>query len=266
MPVQQPVQPQMPVQQPIQQPVQPQIQQPVRQPRQPRQQRQWSSNPNEFNNQPQQMPMQQPVQPQMPVQQPMQQRPVQQQPRQPRPQQQRQWSTTPAQPLQPIREERTELTATGERLSDLPPQQVPSDPNFDQTSYVKNLKRQMYAGKMGLDGNNVIQEDEWKKNDVVAEPMKHDENAKVVNRNMGVNVISAPKEQNKIIAPAIIILVLLIALGITAYFVLFRNPTGGNENTSSSASDSSESSSSSDASKVKFEDTEKWLADQLTYL
>ena len=247
-------QPQQPVQQPVQQQ--------VRQPRQPRQQRQWSSNPNEFNQQqvPVQQPVQQPMQ-QRPVQQPMQQRPVQQPPRQPR-----QPRQPVSQPLQPIREERVELTATGERLSDLPPQQVPSDPTFDQTSYVKNLKRQMYAGKMGLDGNNVIQEDEWKKNDVVAEPMKHDENAKVVNKNMGVNVITAPKEQNKVIASAIIILVLLIALGITAYFVLFRNPTGSGENTSSAASDSSESSSSSKASNVKFEDTEKWLADQLTYL
>ena len=260
--VQQPIQPQQ-IQQPVVQPPMPQVQQPVqqqvRQPRQPRQQRQWSSNPNEFNQQqvPVQQPVQQPMQ-QRPVQQPMQQRPVQQPPRQPR--------QPVSQPLQPIREERVELTATGERLSDLPPQQVPSDPTFDQTSYVKNLKRQMYAGKMGLDGNNVIQEDEWKKNDVVAEPMKHDENAKVVNKNMGVNVITAPKEQNKVIASAIIILVLLIALGITAYFVLFRNPTGSGENTSSAASDSSESSSSSKASNVKFEDTEKWLADQLTYL
>ena len=263
--VQQPIQPQQ-IQQPVVQPPMPQVQQPVqqqvRQPRQPRQQRQWSSNPNEFNQQqvPVQQPVQQPMQ-QRPVQQPMQQRPVQQPPRQPR-----QPRQPVSQPLQPIREERVELTATGERLSDLPPQQVPSDPTFDQTSYVKNLKRQMYAGKMGLDGNNVIQEDEWKKNDVVAEPMKHDENAKVVNKNMGVNVITAPKEQNKVIASAIIILVLLIALGITAYFVLFRNPTGSGENTSSAASDSSESSSSSKASNVKFEDTEKWLADQLTYL
>lgn len=115
---------------------------------------------------------------------------------------------------------------------------------------------------MGMDGSNAVQEDEWKKKDVVAEPMKHDENAKVVGGNMGVNVITAPKEQNKVIAPAIIILVLLIALGVTAYFVLFRNPTGSGENTSSVASDASESSS---ASKVKFEDTEKWLADELTY-
>ena len=84
---------------------------------------------------------------------------------------------------------------------------------------------------------------------------------------MGVNVITAPKTQNKVIAPVIIILVLLIALGVTAYFALFRNPTGSGSNTSSAASDSSESSSSSsDASKVKFEDTEKWLTEQITYL
>ena len=163
------------------------------------------------------------------------------------------------------------MTATGERLSDLPPQQVPSDPNFDQTSYVKNLKRQMYAGKMGMDSNNTVQEDEWKKNDVVAEPMKHDENAKVVGGNMGVNRITAPKTQNKVIAPVIIIVVLLIALAVVAYIMLFRTPqNSGNGDTSSVASGSSNSSSSSpssssaEESKVKFEDTEKWLTEQLT--
>ena len=144
--------------------------------------------------------------------------------------------------MQPIQQERTELTSTGERLSDLPPQQVPSDPNFDQTSYVKNLKKQMYAGKMGMNDNNVIQEEAWQKNDVVAQPMKHDENAKVVGGNMGVNRVTAPKTQNKVILPAIIIIILIIALGVTAYITLFKNPLG-NKNTSSVPAESSVTSS-----------------------
>lgn len=40
---------------------------------------------------------------------------------------------------------------TSEKLSDLPSQQSPSDPNFNQTDYVKQLKRQMYAGRMTND-------------------------------------------------------------------------------------------------------------------
>ena len=245
-------QPQRPVQQPMQQPpmqqpVQQQPQRPVQQ-RQPRPQRQWTADPNEQPQRPVQPPMQQPPM-QQPVQQPMQQqRPVQ--PRQPRPQ--RQWTTSNApmgvnQPLQPIQQERSEVTSTGERLSDLPPQQVPSDPNFDQTSYVKNLKRQMYAGKMGMNDNNGIQEEAWQQKEVAAEPMKHDENAKVVASNMGVNRVTVPKTPNKVIVPVIIIVVLMIALGVTAYITLFKNPLGSG-GSSSTASDSSSVSSGSSAS------------------
>jgi len=245
-------QPQRPVQQPMQQPpmlqpVQQQPQRPVQQ-RQPRPQRQWTADPNEQPQRPVQPPMQQPPM-QQPVQQPMQQqRPVQ--PRQPRPQ--RQWTTSNApmgvnQPLQPIQQERSEVTSTGERLSDLPPQQVPSDPNFDQTSYVKNLKRQMYAGKMGMNDNNGIQEEAWQQKEVAAEPMKHDENAKVVASNMGVNRVTVPKTPNKVIVPVIIIVILMIALGVTAYITLFKNPLGSG-GSSSTASDSSSVSSGSSAS------------------
>ena len=275
------------MQQPVQQ------QRPV-QPRQPRQQRQWTTDPNE-----QQRPVQQPIrQPmQQPMQQPVQrQRPVQ--PRQPRPQ--RQWTADPNgqqrpvqqpmqqpvqqrqpraqrapmgvnQPLQPIQQERTELTSTGERLSDLPPQQVPSDPNFDQTSYVKNLKRQMYAGKMGMNDNGGIQEEAWQQRDVVAEPMKHDENAKVVAANMGVNRVTAPKTQNKVILPVIIIVILMIALGVTAYITLFKNPLGSGGGASSTASDSSETSSastvsSSSSKSVKFKEPDNWGDELYTYV
>ena len=300
-PIQQPVQPQQRPQrqwssnpnefngnQPMQQPVQPQmqqsqIQQPV-QPQQPRpqrqlqQQRQWSSNPNEFNNGNQ--PMQQPVQPQM-QQQPMQsQQPrPQRQPQQPR--QQRQWSNNPNEfsgnvPLQPIQQERSEMTSTGERLSDLPPQQVPSDPSFDQTSYVKNLKKQMYAGKMS-GGDSGMNEDIFTNNsNVVAQPMKHDENAKVVSVN--VNRVTAPKSQNKIVAPIIIILILVIALGVVAYITLFQNPLGGDENESSSTTSSQSSETSSASSKteskssstsagtVKFKKPDNWESTVYAYV
>ena len=286
-----PVIPKQPVQQPIQQPVQPQ----------PRQQRQWSANPNEFNGN-QQMPQQQPQMQQQPtMQQPqMQQRPQrqqrqwsnnpnefngnqqmpQQQPqmqqqrpqRQPRPQQQqRQWSNNPNEfsgnvPLQPIQQERSEVTSTGERLSDLPPQQVPSDPNFNQTDYVKNLKKQMYQGKMS-GGDNSMNEDIFNNaSNVVAQPMKHDENAKVVTTN--VNRVTAPKTQNNMVAPIIIILVLLIALGVVAYFVLFNNNDEGSENqTSSSTSQTSgistssrveSKTSSTSAGTVKFKKPDDW--------
>ena len=174
------------------------------------------------------------------------------------------------QPLQPIQQERTELTSTGERLSDLPPQQVPSDPNFDQTSYVKNLKRQMYAGKMGMNDNGGIQEEAWQQRDVVAEPMKHDENAKVVAANMGVNRVTAPKTQNKVILPVIIIVILMIALGVTAYITLFKNPLGSGGGASSTASDSSETSSastvSSSSKSVKFKEPDNWGDELYTYV
>ena len=249
-PIQQPIQPPVqPIQQPIQPPVQP-IQQPVQQQRQPRQQRQWTADPNEQ---------------QRPVQRPMQQQPVQQ--RQPRAQRAPMGVN---QPLQPIQQERTELTSTGERLSDLPPQQVPSDPNFDQTSYVKNLKRQMYAGKMGMNDNGGIQEEAWQQRDVVAEPMKHDENAKVVAANMGVNRVTAPKTQNKVILPVIIIVILMIALGVTAYITLFKNPLGSGGGASSTASDSSETSSastvSSSSKSVKFKEPNNWGDELYTYV
>ena len=274
-PMQQPVQP--PMQQPVQLPMQQPIQQPVQQPRQPRQprpQKQWSSNPSDFNgSQPQiqqpQRPIQQPMQP--PMQQPVQ--PQMQQPRQPRPQQ-RQWSSNPnvgvSQPLQPIQQEKAELTSTGERLSDLPPQQVPSDPNFDQTSYVKNLKKQMYAGKMGMNDNNVVQEESWQQNNVVAQPMKHDENAKVVGGNMGVNRVTAPKTQNKVIVPAIIIIILIIALGVTAYITLFKNPIGSGNTTStgetSGVSTAVGTSGSSLENGVKFKKPDKWKDDVYAYI
>ena len=257
-PIQQPIQPPVqPIQQPIQPPVQPiqqPIQPPVQQQRQPRQQRQWTADPNE-----QQRPVQQSIQ--QPMQQPVQQR-------QPRAQRAPMGVN---QPLQPIQQERTELTSTGERLSDLPPQQVPSDPNFDQTSYVKNLKRQMYAGKMGMNDNGGIQEEAWQQRDVVAEPMKHDENAKVVAANMGVNRVTAPKTQNKVILPVIIIVILMIALGVTAYITLFKNPLGSGGGASSTASDSSETSSastvsSSSSKSVKFKEPDNWGDELYTYV
>ena len=252
--------------QPMNQPQQPMPQQPMQQPvqqRPQRQQRQWSNNPNEFNNN---QPMQQP---QQPIQQ-------QRQP-QPRPQrQQRQWSNNPNEiagnvQLQPIQQEKAELTSTGERLSDLPPQQVPSDPSFDQTSYVKNLKKQMYAGKMG-GGDNGMNEDIFKDSaNVVVQPMKHDENAKVVTTS--VNRVTVPKSQNKMVAPIIIILILVIALGVVAYITLFGNSSGegSNENSSSTSQTSGSTSgasksSSTSAGTVKFKKPDDWDNDIYAYV
>ena len=257
--MQQPRQPQ--IQQPIQQ--QQPMQQPVQQ-RPQRQQRQWSNNPNELNNN---QPMQQPQQPQI----------QQQRQPQPRPQrQQRQWSNNPNEiagnvQLQPIQQEKAELTSTGERLSDLPPQQVPSDPSFDQTSYVKNLKKQMYAGKMG-GGDNGMNEDIFKDSaNVVVQPMKHDENAKVVTTS--VNRVTAPKSQNKMVAPIIIILILVIALGVVAYITLFGNSSGegSNENSSSTSQTSGSTSgasksSSTSAGTVKFKKPDDWDNDIYAYV
>ena len=113
----------------------------------------------------------------------------------------------------------------------------------------------MYAGKMGMNDNNMMQEEAWQKNDVVAQPMKHDENAKVVGGNMGVNRVTAPKTQNRAIVPAIIIIILVIALGVTAYITLFKNPLG-NKNSSSVLAESSGTSSVTSSVTSNTESTE----------
>ena len=257
-PVQQPV-PQRTVQeQPVpRMPQQPPVQQPVPQ-RKPRPQRQWSSNPNDFvNNQPQIQQRPAPQQPQMqqrpapqqppmqqrpaPQQPPMQQRPapqqppVQQRPAQPAPRQQRaqrpqrQWSSNPGDfggqqtgskvELQPIKQEATEVTATGERLQNLPPQQAPTDPNFDTDSYVRNLKRQMKEDHNVETSFDTQQDIIRQAEQVQVQPMKFD--GKQL-RGQNVDRVSASKHKNKTVAPIIIVVVLILALvGIAVYIFFF---------------------------------------------
>ncbi len=258
-PVQQPV-PQRPVVQ--EQPAPRMPQQPVQQPapqRRPRAQRQWSSNPSDFSNNapqvqppvqqrpvpqqrpaPQQPPMQQRPAPQqppmqqrpMPQQPPMQQRPAQPGPRQQRPQRpQRQWSSNPGdfggQPksskveLQPIEQEVTEVTATGERLQNLPPQQAPSDPNFDTDSYVRNLHRQIKEDQKVETHVDTQREIIRQAEKVQVQPMKFD--GKQL-RAQNVDVVKAPREKNKTLAPIIIVVILVLALvGIAVYIFFFSD-------------------------------------------
>ena len=230
-------------------------QQPPVQQQQPRPQRQWSANPNEFNNNQPPVQQQQPRQPQPPVQ--------QQQPRQPQqPRPQRQWSSNPneftgKQPLQPIEQQHSEVTATGERLENLPPQQVPSDPNFDQTSYVKNLKRQMYQGKIGgSNGSNPENDVLQNAANIPTQTMKYDENAKAI-QGAKVNRVTAPKKSNTAILPVIIIIILIIGLAVTAYFILFKNGSSGDGDSSAS------SSGTSVAGTVTFKKPDDW--DKLVY-
>ena len=203
-----------------QQPAAPQAQAPAAPQRPQRQQRQWSSDPNQANNAPQQRP----AAPQQPMQSRQPQQPRPQQPRQQRPQpapqpQQRRPQRSGKIELQPIEQQVSEFTATGERLENLPPQQAPSDPNFDTDSYVRNLQYQMQAGQMNSQETNQ-QEDILKNAEKVqVQPMKFDGKQIHVSN---VNVVKAPKEGNKNLVPIIFVIILVIALiGIAVYIFAF---------------------------------------------
>ena len=203
-----------------QQPAAPQAQAPAAPQRPQRQQRQWSSDPNQANNAPQQRP----AAPQQPMQSRQPQQPRPQQPRQQRPQpapqpQQRRPQRSGKIELQPIEQQVSEFTATGERLENLPPQQAPSDPNFDTDSYVRNLQYQMKAGQMN--SQETDQQEDILKNaeKVQVQPMKFD--GKQI-RVSNVNVVKAPKEGNKNLVPIIFVIILVIALiGIAVYIFAF---------------------------------------------
>ena len=205
---------------PQQRPAAPQAQAPAAPQRPQRQQRQWSSDPNQANNAPQQRP----AAPQQPMQSRQPQQPRPQQPRQQRPQpapqpQQRRPQRSGKIELQPIEQQVSEFTATGERLENLPPQQAPSDPNFDTDSYVRNLQYQMQAGQMNSQETNQ-QEDILKNAEKVqVQPMKFDGKQIHVSN---VNVVKAPKEGNKNLVPIIFVIILVIALiGIAVYIFAF---------------------------------------------
>ena len=231
-------QPQQPVQQrqpmPPQQPQQPQAQpMPQRQPQQ-RPKRQWSSNPGDFGGDPQaQQPQQQrqPM-PQRQPQQPAQQRQPMPQQRPQRPQQRPQpQRPQPQQPqrrpqqrggkieLQPIEQEVSEFTATGERLENLPPQQTPTNPNFDTDSYVRNLHRQIEADQGNSQDANPQEDILREAEKVQVQPMKFDGKQIHVSN---VNVVKAPKQVNKNLVPIIIVVLLVLALiGIAVYIFAF---------------------------------------------
>ncbi len=218
----------------------PQVQPPVQQRPVPQQRPAPQQPPMQQRPAPQQPPMQQRPAPQqppmqqrpMPQQPPMQQRPAQPGPRQQRPQRpQRQWSSNPGdfggQPksskveLQPIEQEVTEVTATGERLQNLPPQQAPSDPNFDTDSYVRNLHRQIKEDQKVETHVDTQREIIRQAEKVQVQPMKFD--GKQL-RAQNVDVVKAPREKNKTLAPIIIVVILVLALvGIAVYIFFFSD-------------------------------------------
>ena len=218
---QHPVQPQQPPVQP--QRPQPTVavhnQQPVPQRTQPPK-RQWSSNPNDFNSQPTQSRPQntqgrpQPLQNRSQNTQGRPQAPQNRPQNQGRPQQRRPQHGGKIE-LQPIEQEQTEYTATGERLENLPPQQTPTNPNFDTESYVHNLKRQIREDQSLSQQNR--QHDDVIKNaeQVEVKPMKFD--GKPI-KGATVNVVKAPSGSHKALAPIIIVVILVLALlGIVFY-------------------------------------------------
>ena len=117
------------------------------------------------------------------------------------------------------------MTATGERLENLPPQQTPTDANFDTDSYVKNLKRQIKQDAINTRRTEKSEDVLKKAESVQVEPMKFD--GKQL-RGATVNVVTAPKQGNKNIGPIAVAIVLFIALvAIAIYIFMFSGLIGG---------------------------------------
>ena len=262
-----------------------QPQQPARpaQPQSRPQPKQWSSNPQDFANnaqQPQQPARPAQAQPQSRPQSPQQNRQPQGRPPQQRPQNgrpqgrpQRQWTTEPsANPGQnrparhssqtefkPLEQNDVAIGPTGERLSALPPQQAPTDPNFDTDSYVKNLKRQIKNDqRQSQQAGQAIDVERMAEN-VEVKPMKFD--GKAI-RGTNVNVVTAPKTSNKLIAPIIVVVILVIALIVVAVIMLRGgDESSGTESTDSSASSTSQTSKSSGSEKSAAEKKKTAVSD-----
>ena len=116
--------------------------------------------------------------------------------------------------LQPIQQEHRELTPTGERLENLPPQGT-SDRNFDTDSYVHNLHRQIREdqsiSKQTRETEDLLAEAEK----VEVKPMKFD--GKQL-RGANVDTVTAPKAANKNLGPIIIVVILiLLIVGVAIY-------------------------------------------------
>ena len=265
-----PQQPTAPVQEPVQTPAPPQPpvqQEPPAPPQRPQQQKQWSSDPQDFSentheqaqNAPQQRPQRQP-RPQNPQNgsRPQQQRP---------PRQQRQWSSNPQggkTVLDPIVQERQDVSPTGERLENLPPQQVASDPNFDTDSYVQNLQRQIQNDQANTQ-REIHKDDVVKKaENVEVQPMKFD--GKQL-RGANVSVVTAPSKSKNLILPITIVIILIIALIVIAVVMLSGN---GSESTETSGDTSTSASASTSTTKagrnVTFEKPADWGNDVYAYV
>ena len=230
-------------------------------------------------------PVQEPVQTPAPPQPPVQQEPPapQQRPqRQPRPQnpqnggrpqqqrpprQQRQWSSNPQggkTVLDPIVQERQDVSPTGERLENLPPQQVASDPNFDTDSYVQNLQRQIQNDQANTQ-REIHKDDVVKKaENVEVQPMKFD--GKQL-RGANVSVVTAPSKSKNLILPITIVIILIIALIVIAVVMLSGN---GSESTETSGDTSTSASASTSTTKagrnVTFEKPADWGNDVYAYV
>ncbi|MGN0537739.1 MAG: hypothetical protein ACI4M3_07165, partial [Acutalibacteraceae bacterium] len=222
-------------------------------------QRQWSKNPQEFEqptSQPYAQPTAQPVQTAEPA------RPAQTA--------QKKWSKNPQDfggsaaetvngrktSLQPI-ELSADSNPTGDdNLRELPYEESRSrsDANFDEDRYVRNLKQQIEQGAAetsSVESNPAYQS----KTDFVEEPMKFDGKALP---QPTLNVVKLPKQSNKNKFAILIPIVLAIALCVIAYVMISGLNNKENEQSSgtssSSSSSSSSTSSASQPSKVSFED------------
>ena len=171
---------------------------PAPQPRPQRQPRQWSADPNAAA---------QPAPQRAPAPQ-GQQRPGRPQQR-PRPQQSGKLE------LQPIEQEVSEFTATGERLENLPPQQAPTDKNFNTDLYVHNLKRQIKEDQSISQANRQKEDILKGAEKIETQPMKFDGKEM---RGAKVNVVKAPNTSNQKMVPIVVIAILVVALiGIAIY-------------------------------------------------
>ena len=121
--------------------------------------------------------------------------------------------------LQPIEQEVSEFTATGERLENLPPQQTPTDPNFDTDRYVRNLQRQIKEDQLVSKEENHTEDIIKQAENIPVQTMKFDGKHIRVNN---VDVVKAPKQSNKNIVPIVLVVILVAALiGIAVYIFAF---------------------------------------------
>ena len=104
-------------------------------------------------------------------------------------------------------------------MENLPPQQSPTNPDFDTDSYVRNLHRQIEADQGNSQDVNPQEDILRQAEKVQVEPMKFDGKQIHVSN---VNVVKAPRQANKNLVPIIIVVLLVLALiGIAVYIFAF---------------------------------------------